>query len=219
MERSRGASIEPCGTPQDQTQHVKLSVDVSSCRCSADRSDILCLQIFNCPRLFDSRHLDHVQRTREGFGSLAGYPGKTGFFLWVLCWTPFTSFWETSAASLCLLLASVQHVDRLSDVYSCSRVKDTVTVWRSVSWKNCEFWPGRKLRVAVQSTWCLMLPIMHQISILLKCSHIPESSLRSVNENWPLCFVTVDFGLRFKIDDTVVCQTGNTAKQTISRNK
>lgn len=120
MERSKGASIEPCGTPQDQTQHLKLSFDVSSRRCSADRADILCLQVFNCPRLFDSRHLDHVQRTREGFGSLAGYPGKTLFFLWVLCWTPFTSFWETSAASLCLLLASVQrdflafvHVPRL----------------------------------------------------------------------------------------------------------
>lgn len=41
------------------------------------------LQVFNCPRLFDSGHSDHIQGAREGVCTLAGYTGKTtGISVW-----------------------------------------------------------------------------------------------------------------------------------------
>lgn len=52
----------------------------------------VCLQVFNRAGLFDSRHTDDVQGTREGVCTLAGDSGKTAVISGVCCLTGQSSF-------------------------------------------------------------------------------------------------------------------------------
>lgn len=47
----------------------------------------VCVQVFNRAWLFDSRHTDDVQGTREGVCTLAGDSGKTAVISGVCCLT------------------------------------------------------------------------------------------------------------------------------------